>query len=262
MNNYDRICHYLAKNSPIAVNLEHTVVDVSWKGDYSEVRCQNGKIFEADKVIIAVPLGVLKKQTIKFSPALPNHTEQAIQRMGMGNVCKVLIEFREPPTTLKQHYFTVVSSNVNERGLLTYFLNLFAFTGKPLMMAFGLGESSDYVEKMSEEELHNIIAQRVNVFAENKVKPSDIKTKRTNWRGNANFGGSYSYPRVGCSYKEYEALARPDFEHGWYFCGEHTTCRYRSTVHGAYLSGQAVAKCIENEIGADKYVYFDYKWHL
>lgn len=134
-----------AKNSPITVLLEHKVVEITKKGHTTEVVCQNGKKFEADKVIISVPLGVLKAQTIKFNPPLPNFKIDAINKMGVGNVCKVLIEFTHPPTTLKQHYFIVVSDNVNERGLLTYFLNLFAFTGKPLMMSFGLGESADRV---------------------------------------------------------------------------------------------------------------------
>lgn len=115
---------------------------------------------------------------------------------------------------------------------------------------------------MNEKELQHLIANRVNQFADNQVKPDQIITKRTSWRGNPNFGGSYSYPRVGCSYKEYEALARPLFDNGWYFCGEHTTCRYRSTVHGAFLSGIAVSNCILKNVGHKNYEYFDYKWHL
>jgi polyamine oxidase len=41
--------------------------------------------------VIAVPLGVLKKNTITFSPALPDWKVEAIQKLRMGNVCKVLI---------------------------------------------------------------------------------------------------------------------------------------------------------------------------
>lgn len=90
-NDYGRICAYLAKNAPITVLLEHKVVAVVRKGNISEITCQNGKKFEAERVIIAVPLGALKAGTIKFTPALPQPKAEAIARMGVGNVCKVLI---------------------------------------------------------------------------------------------------------------------------------------------------------------------------
>lgn len=37
--------------------------------------------------------------------------------------------------------------------------------------------------------------------------------------------------------EDWENMAKPVFEPGWYFCGEHTTTNYRGTVYGAYLSG-------------------------
>lgn len=40
-------------------------------------------------------------------------------------------------------------------------------------------------------------------------------------------------------------MAKPVFENHWYFCGEHTTSKYRGTVHGAYLSGVSAAKWIK-----------------
>lgn len=111
--------------------------------DGSEILCENGAIFRANKVIIAVPLGALKKGDIKFEPALPGEKVAAIQRMGVGNVCKILLEFDKPITTSKQHYFTVLSENPKESGLATFFMNINALNQKPLLMTFGLGESSD-----------------------------------------------------------------------------------------------------------------------
>ena len=40
------------------------------------------------------------------------------------------------------HYIGVVSNNINERGLCTYFLNLKAFVGVPALITFGLGDNA------------------------------------------------------------------------------------------------------------------------
>ncbi len=44
----------------------------------------------ADAVVVAVPLGVLKKGSIKFAPALPARKQEAIQRLGFGLLNKVI----------------------------------------------------------------------------------------------------------------------------------------------------------------------------
>ncbi len=74
--------------------------------------CQNGKKITADFVIVSVPLGALKSNAIKFIPELPEFKKQAIQKMGVGNFCKVLIELPEQAVTSKHHYICVVSDNV------------------------------------------------------------------------------------------------------------------------------------------------------
>jgi polyamine oxidase len=42
------------------------------------VVCENGKTFTAGYVVVAVPLGVLKKKTIKFTPQLAQRKREAI----------------------------------------------------------------------------------------------------------------------------------------------------------------------------------------
>lgn len=48
-------------------------------------------IAKASSVVIAVPIGVLKKKAIKFTPALPADKSEAITKIGFGNVVKILI---------------------------------------------------------------------------------------------------------------------------------------------------------------------------
>ena len=46
-------------------------------------------IFRADAVIVSVPLGVLKANTISFHPPLPEWKTQAITNLGFGLLNKV-----------------------------------------------------------------------------------------------------------------------------------------------------------------------------
>lgn len=45
--------------------------------------------FRADAVLVTVPLGVLKKGDIRFSPALPQRKRSAVSRLGFGLLNKV-----------------------------------------------------------------------------------------------------------------------------------------------------------------------------
>ncbi len=60
----------------------------------------------------------------------------------------------------------MVSDNVNDRGLCTYFLNLKALGGMNALMTFGLGGNADQAERMPENELKMLLAKRMSAFAE------------------------------------------------------------------------------------------------
>jgi hypothetical protein len=61
----------------------------SAKGKTVIIECRNGERFEADEVVVTVPLGVLKERTIKFNPPLPDWKLDCIDRMGFGLLNKV-----------------------------------------------------------------------------------------------------------------------------------------------------------------------------
>ena len=63
----------------------------------SQVVCtdSNGIEYQSDKVIVTVPLGVLKAGLIEFLPELPFNKLQAIDRLGMGPGMKVILQFNQ-----------------------------------------------------------------------------------------------------------------------------------------------------------------------
>lgn len=126
------------------------------------------EVFEADRVIVTVPLGVLKANSIQFNPPLSSSKQTAIERAGFGNVVKIVMEFDKifwssqteslslADVSLCSPHPSVVS-HINDcnnekrpqlRGLCNHFWNLFPFTGKKILVCFGLGEAADIIDKV------------------------------------------------------------------------------------------------------------------
>ena len=113
---FESVCHILQRNiPPEALRLGHAVSQIKWdqgsreggaQGDAHDkdssdthlypvcVECQNGAKFYADQVLVTVSLGYLKQHCGRlFSPPLPEDKMSAIQRVAMGTVNKVILEF-------------------------------------------------------------------------------------------------------------------------------------------------------------------------
>lgn len=59
-------------------------------------------IYKCDAVLCTLPLGVLKQQppAVQFVPPLPEWKTSAIQRMGFGNLNKVVLLIKHIPSVL------------------------------------------------------------------------------------------------------------------------------------------------------------------
>src|SRR5687767_15892789 len=89
--------HYMmtkVKNQNGSLELSQRVTEVRMKLRGAEVITAGGKCFESEKVLVTIPISLLQKHSIKFTPALPNY-EAAAKSIGFGPVIKFLFEFRE-----------------------------------------------------------------------------------------------------------------------------------------------------------------------
>ena len=62
-NGYDKITDYLATN--IDVRLNTKVLNIDYSQDKIKIETTNGT-YEADQVLVTVPLGILKKKSNNF----------------------------------------------------------------------------------------------------------------------------------------------------------------------------------------------------
>lgn len=79
--------------------LSSIVKEVHWEHNQVEAITTEGISYKAQKIIIALPLGVLQvdppaEGAIHFSPAIPQYRE-ALQQIGFGSIVKILLEFKK-----------------------------------------------------------------------------------------------------------------------------------------------------------------------
>lgn len=82
-----------------ADELDIAVTSVVTRIAYDErrvsLRLDSGESLTVDRVVVTVPLGVLKTDTLRFSPALPLLHQRAISRLGVGRLDTVWLRFDE-----------------------------------------------------------------------------------------------------------------------------------------------------------------------
>ncbi|XP_071451307.1 lysine-specific histone demethylase 1A-like [Hetaerina americana] len=195
---------------------------------------------------------------VQFLPPLPEWKVAAIQRLGFGNLNKVVLCFERTFWDPNANLFGHVGSTTASRGELFLFWNLYR---APVLLALVAGEAAAIMENVSDDVIvGRCIAVLKGIFG-NSAVPQPKETVVTRWRADPWSRGSYSFVAVGASGSDYDILAAPvtppppNAASGQpgvlpgaqppsptnpprlFFAGEHTIRNYPATVHGAFLSG-------------------------
>ncbi|XP_026833094.1 possible lysine-specific histone demethylase 1 isoform X2 [Drosophila erecta] len=256
-NGYSCVPVALTENLDIRVN--SAVKEIKYGSKGVEVVAENMKTsnsqmtYKADLAVCTLTLGVLKvavaheesqqSNTVKFDPPLPDWKQQAIKRLGFGNLNKVVLCFDRIFWDPNANLFGHVGSTTSSRGEMFLFWSI---SSSPVLLALVAGMAANLVESVTDDIIiGRCMSVLKNIFGNTSV-PQPKETVVTRWRSDPWARGSYSYVSVGSSGSDYDLLAAPvippsskDVEGlpRLFFAGEHTIRNYPATVHGAYLSG-------------------------
>ncbi|KAK2978618.1 hypothetical protein RJ640_020928 [Escallonia rubra] len=225
----------------LCIELNHIVTDISYPTkdcprNKVKVSTSNGKEFSGDAVLVTVPLGCLKADTIKFCPPLPQWKFLSIQRLGFGVLNKVVLEFPDVFWDDSVDYFGATAEETNQRGLCFMFWNVRKTVGAPVLIALVVGKAAIDGESMdSSFHVNHALSVLRKLFGEAAV-PDPVASLVTNWGRDPYSYGAYSYVATGASGEDYDILARP-VENCLFFAGEATCKEHPDTVGGAMLSG-------------------------
>jgi monoamine oxidase len=248
-NGFVRLPQYLAKEFENKVHLNQIVSSIDYSSQREiRVTTKAGMTYTAEKVISTIPLGVMKKGSVRFIPPLSKKKQRAFkEHLGMGVMNKIWLIF--PRVFWDDSTEIVRIPNIYKEGdtwknkwSWSNFLNMEIPLGKPILLSFLIGDFAREIENLSDEEITDqaMLVLR-GLYGADIPKP--VKTVITRWGKNPFSEGSFSTSQAGClaNGRDYRILEKP-IQNRLFFAGEATSVKYAGSVHGAYLSGIKAAK--------------------
>ncbi len=223
----------LAESLEIRLNTRAHTID--WSRSLVEVHC-DGVSYRARRVVLTVPLGLLKQGALVFEPALPQPQRDAIDALGWGILNKVYLAYPHKFWPDGAFQWVLFDEHTAEPTCFTNSTNPAA----PLLTVFIGGERARRLESLSDSTIAAMLTARLRHCLGAGV-PEPLAVLTTRWASDPLALGAYSYLGPQASGEEQAALARP-LDERLFFAGEATIQRLYATAHGAYLSGLRAAQ--------------------
>ena len=239
---------------------ETVAQEVRWSEGSVAVTSISGEQFNTRRLLVTLPLGVLQRNDVTFTPRLVNK-EEAARKLAVGHVLKIILRFREPFWE-NLHLPTDADGRAELKGFAfihapdelppTWWTQL--PVRAPLLVGWAggtraeqlLSEDSDGLRDRSIEALAHLLA-----VPRNLIEDSLVEFYTHDWANDPFSLGAYSYIPVG-GLDAQAALAEP-VENTIYFAGEATnTTGHHGTVHGAIASGLRAAHEIQCSTGTQQ----------
>lgn len=198
------------------------------------------KSFTADKVLVTLPLGVLKSGSIVFQPGLPAAKQSAINKLGMGILNKCILRF---PNVFWAQQYDWLGYIPALNGQWAEWISLSRQVNQPILVGFNAADFGRQIESWTDAQIIAGAMKTLRLIFGSKV-PDPIGYQITRWGADPYSLGSYSYLPVGSTPKMRDDLAA-NIGQTIFFAGEATSKLYPGTVHGAYLSGLRAAQEIQ-----------------
>lgn len=229
---YQALAAWLGRD--LQLHLQHPVVAINWQ-DEVRLLSANGQQWQADYVLLTVPMGVLQQGQIVFSPPLPKPLTEAIKALPMGLLNKCYLRFEHVFWPEQLSWLELAQENTP----WPEWVNLHGMTGLPILLGFTAAEQARTLEQQPDEAWVASAMQALRgVFGQQIPEPVDYQLSR--WGQDPFSLGAYSYNAVG-----YQPVYRERLGQLWggrlILAGEAASRDYFGTVHGAYLSGIAAA---------------------
>jgi hypothetical protein len=224
------------------VRLQHVVECITHSPVGVTVATDKGD-FTADAVIVTLPLGVLKAGAVEFSPPLSAGKQMAIERLGMGDLAKIVVHFAHPFWPIDQYVFGYLCRPLHDRPSMI--VNMWKTHDIPALVLLAGGCLAREIERWSIEKVSAWATDVLrDVFGDQVPEPESIQ--RTQWDVDPYSRGSYSFVAVGSTPDDIDELAKPIGTRVC-FAGEATNRHHWAGAHGAYASGIREAARLLND---------------
>ncbi|MEM6299662.1 MAG: NAD(P)/FAD-dependent oxidoreductase [Bacteroidota bacterium] len=231
---------YIVPGMEDKIHLNQPVTQIDYSGEGVQVETQDGTVYTGDKVLITIPVTMMKNNFIEFTPALPTQKTENFNRIQMDGGLKVAIEFKErfyPDLLIFRDLLTNLFTD-DGRG---YFNAVFGKeTDRHVIGLFAINEdAAAFTDLGSDQAIFEAVMAELDEIFDGKASEHYVNHIVQNWTAEPFVQGSYSYEFDGDQESIVEAISEP-LNNKVYFAGEAFSIDHQATVHGACESAYAI----------------------
>ncbi len=239
---YGTLVARMGAGLPVQLNAPATHVD--WSGNGVSVETPAGAI-RAKACIVTVSTGVLRAESIQFTPELPGWKQEAISHLPMGLLAKVALQFDGERFGFVPNQWLTYWVPKEMPAEACYFLT-FPF-GFDIMIGFVGGRFGWQLSAQGVDAAVDFALGEVVKMVGSKARDHFVRGYLTGWAKNPWTYGAYAAATPG-HHSARADLAKPICDRV-FFAGEAVATPYYQLCGGAYLSGDAVARDVVSTVG-------------
>ncbi len=225
----------------VPVKLNTAVTHIRWDGQGVVVESAAGRL-TARAAIVTVPVGVLSRGTIRFSPDLPAVTQEGLGGLAMGALTKIGLRFDGTRFGLPMN--SNLWDEIPGAGGVNF--ECWPFDRNLIVAIFG-GDFARSVLSQGEQAAAGIMLDRLSALLGEEARRAFLGASVNGWATDPFAMGCYSHALPGQAGARAK-LALPVGDRIW-FAGEATAAGdgdfgAAMTAGGAFLAGEAAARAI------------------
>ncbi|MFA3919109.1 flavin monoamine oxidase family protein [Ruegeria hyattellae] len=210
------------------------VTEIAPNGRGVRAVSRSGRTFDADKLLVTVPLSVLKNKSLSFSGAYASAPLDQLQDVQFGAGLKVFCTFRErfyPDILLFGSRLTALSDAWSQK--IYYDASFRKPIQENILGLFSVSDTNMPRTALSDAALITSVLDELTEIFGDTVRDNFIAARAQNWSAAPHIFGSYSMDNQSAS--DISEILAP-IEGKVFFAGEALGDDAQATVHGAAFS--------------------------
>jgi len=220
-------------------HLNTPATGIDYSGSEVHVTTADGSVHVANKVLVTIPIAMLQRDAITFTPPLPADKTTEIHKEQMPSGLKVFIEFKEhfyPDVVLVDGWL----SNLGIDNAVYYNAAFGKQSSKHVLGLFTQGTKAErYAAHTTDDALFEYVLAELDEMFDGQATKHYVKHVVQDWTREPYIMGSYSQRKASA-----KKLAEP-VANRLYFAGEAMNPNSKTiAVHGACESGYSAVEAM------------------
>jgi len=226
---FDLIDTQIASQVSDKILLNTAITQIDYSQNTLVAKDSNNNTYTANKIIVTVPITVLKSNDIQFVPTLPTEKTQAFSKIGMDAGMKVFLKFNQKFYDENLIGGSICAAYADD--------SIGKIQNDNVLLAFVMGDQASYLTSLgSDVAITNALLQELDLMYNGAATASFVSSHVQNWTTHPFIRGAYSYSTMGMG--DARTVAAKSLDKKLYFAGEAMNVSgHHQTVQGAIETG-------------------------